>query len=258
MKKNKGYKSYTTSAHPEWLKDSKCFEYWDDELREIVQFFVINSICDNQSYRNYNLTNNYNWKKGCWRDKNYLKNCLDKILFNGNPKKLQLADSYKEIKQACKDNNLEEDFYMYLDPRCSVVKSSSAGCQNKYMSMFYHVRNSIAHGRFIIKSKGDEQFLIMEDVKPKKERCEVNFRMVVSKESLVEAIKHIKNGPKKEMDYENAFLDLINSGKCTKGKICNELGLDKNDNVWKKTIEILKSKNLIKYKNKRWEIVNEV
>ena len=44
----------------------------------------------------------------------------------------------------------------------------------------------------------------------------------------------------------------------TKGKICNELGLDKNDNVWEKTIEILKSKNLIKYKNKRWEIVKEV
>lgn len=254
-RKDKKNNPYVTNIHPVWLDNSKNFEYWDDELSEIVQFFVINSICSKQSYRNYNLTDNYKWKKGCWRDKKYLKNDLDKILFYGNPNKLLLVDSYKDLEKAFKDNNLEDDFYKDLNPRCSLFISNKSGCKNKYMSMFYHVRNSLAHGRFIIENNDEEQFIVMEDGKIIDKKFKVNFRLVVSKKSLVEVIKHLKKGPKKEINYEDVFMDLIQSGICTKGKICNELNLDKNNSIWIHTIGMLKNKNFIKYENKRWNIV---
>ena len=55
-------------------------------------------------------------------------------------------------------------------------------CQkNQFLSVFYHLRNAIAHGRIDIVNTNDECVYIFEDTAPKGTERKVSARMILRK-----------------------------------------------------------------------------
>ena len=95
--------------------------------------------------------------------------------------------SKKELEGTCKKLNLDEYFYENVDDqRMAFVKVNSKGNTSKYMSLFYHIRNALAHGRFAFKT----------DTLDGKE-FDLTARGVIRLNSLVLAINTIQKGPGK-------------------------------------------------------------
>jgi hypothetical protein len=68
--------------------------------------------------------------------------------------------------------------------------------KNQFMSVFYHIRDAFAHGRFYITDYEEHKIFVMEDVSPSSGRKPVSARMIVRKDTLLKWISLIENGEK--------------------------------------------------------------
>ena len=68
--------------------------------------------------------------------------------------------------------------------------------ENQSLSMFYHIRNALAHGRMNMVDVDGECIFIFEDVKKEKNKCKVSARMILKKSSLLQWIDIIESGQK--------------------------------------------------------------
>ena len=133
------------------------------------------------------------------------------------------TQSKKELEGTCKKLNLDEYFYENVDDqRMAFVKVNSKGNTSKYMSLFYHIRNALAHGRFAFKTDTLERFVfIFEDgtVTSDGKEFDLTARGVIRLNSLVLAINTIQKGPGKTVDIEEKILAAISDGINTKRKL---------------------------------------
>ena len=247
----------TTSVHPAWLDTIVPSEYEDEGLYEIILFFVIHSPCNVQSSKGISLTER-GWKAKPWYSPKYLKEKLDKVIFGESPKILKMVDSKCKLLPEIKKFDLDDDYFNHRElQRALYAKVSTKGCESEYMSFFYHIRNSLAHGRLAMyPAKEKDITFIMEDGKQigkeSDDKFEVSARIVINKSSLLKVIKLLKNPPI-ENDYSEDILNAIKNGNCTKRKIMNELGID--EYTYEKYIQSLKFKKRIEFTHRRWAII---
>lgn len=256
-KKNEKEYSVITEVHPQWLDTEVSEEYVDTDLLKIIMFFVINSPCEGQSKRGIPLTE-YGWKSKPWYSNSYLKDKLDKIIFGDGERLFYFANTKLELERKIKEKNFEDDFYLNtVNQRIAIVKISGKNCDSQYMSLFYHIRNSLAHGRLAMYPKNNKDIVfVMEDGEDlSKNEFGVTARIVISKNTLLKIIERLKAPPEEEVSYEEEIVLAINNGKNTKKKIMQELDID--EKTYKKTIDKLKMNEKIVFKEKYWDIIEK-
>lgn len=245
-----------TMIHPDWLNTFVPDEYEDDDLYEIILFFVIHSPCKCQSSKGISLSDR-GWKTKPWHSPKYLKEKLDKAIFGDDFRFLKMVERKANLLSEIHSFDLDDNFYTHRDKqRMLYSKVSNKDCENEYMSLFYHIRNALAHGRIAMyPTKKKDITFVMEDGKIVGKECdnkfEVSARIVIYKSSLLKIIKLLKNPPI-ENDYSEDILHAIENGNCTKSKIMAELEID--EYTYNKYIGLLKLNKLIRFEHKQWKI----
>lgn len=245
-----------TTVHPVWLDTIVPPEYEDEGLYEIILFFVIHSPCSGQSENGISLTER-GWKEKPWNSPKYLKEKLDNVIFGTNTRMLKICESKYKMLCEIENYNLDDDFFKYREQqRALYAKANKAGCENEYMSLFYHIRNALAHGRIAMyPTKNGDITFVMEDGKQKgkdaDDRFEVSARIVINKSSLLKVIELLKNPPI-ENDYSDDIVIAIKNGYCTKREIMAELCID--DYIYEKYMNSLKMQQKIIFKENKWHL----
>lgn len=238
-------------VHPYWLDTVVPAEYEDEALYEIILFFVIHSPCPGQSASGISLTER-GWKEKPWYSAKYLKDRLGQAIFGNGTRMLEMVNSKAELADKIEEMDADDDFSEHREQqRALYVKSSNKECENEYMSLFYHIRNSLAHGRLAMyPGEGKEIVFVMEDGRECGEQFEVTARIVINKSSLLRII-HVLENPPKENDYTDDILTAIDKGHCDKKSIMKELGID--EATYEQYIQKLKKNEVICCEHKKWK-----
>lgn len=179
----------SVDSKPNWI-DTHYPE--SDQFYKILRFFVIESPVEDLSARQKTLAS-YGWSSP-WRKPFYLRKQLNNL--SGNTNLIFSANDYSALgNEFSKANLLTFPPNDYTERVC--FYNGKYGAQ--YMNLFFHIRNSFAHGRFNIL---DKNIFLMEDVtKGKKSEIPVGMmkcsaRMVLSMNTLIKWINFIEGGEK--------------------------------------------------------------
>ena len=182
---------YCTEKEPNWLEWIAPEEFNDSELFKIVTFYVFHSPCEGLSARKKTLQE-YGWKTP-WR-KPYKLNIQLKNA-SSNPKLIYSAEKYDKMSETLEKSNLLYNFPSdFMTERICIYDSQ----KNQFMSVFYHIRNSFAHGRLNMIKINKECIFILEDgsVEKKSGQFKVSARMILRKRTLLNWIDIIENEEK--------------------------------------------------------------
>jgi hypothetical protein len=241
---------------PNWITEYDDVGY-DTEFWNIINFFLLHSLCDGQSCKNHTLQEPYLWKKYPWRPDSYLKDKIITAIWGEKERLLYMADNRKTYKSMLEGKNLDKNFYLNTyEQRAGYVKVTKGnGNGNEIMSLLYHIRNGFAHGRYgLVPVSGNDYMIFIEDGEPFSDMFEVTARIALKKSSLVKIRQVILSGPDDAPDYATDIYESIKDGCSTKKKVIAELGI--SEKIWDKYLNQLKIEEKIKYnKSKRiWEI----
>lgn len=183
---------YYTNVAPTWLEQIAPEKFNDADLFKIVVFFVFHSPCPKQSARGKPLSE-YNWNTP-WK-KPYR---LDLQLMNASslPISIKHFRPYKDAEKAFDEVKLKDNFPSDLsDERICIYDNE----YNQWLSIFYHIRNSLAHGRLNMIDLAGECVFVLEDISTKKEKGKrdqrkVSARMILRKSTLLKWISIIEGG----------------------------------------------------------------
>lgn len=167
---------------------SDAYTLSEHEYYSLYSFFVTYSICKKQSDKKRSLKD-YGWLNN-HIEKSGLRKALQPIL-RLNRKKgekehfiFSKADSRSKnfAKVALGDGVLSD-----YDKERAVLPQKNE--QNQYFTLFHHVRNGLAHGRYaLVFSSSKEKMVIMED---KTREGNVNARMVLKLDTLLNIISTV-------------------------------------------------------------------
>lgn len=188
-KNNNG--GYFVDENPTWLKSFPEEYLFDNIYRNVLDFFVLHSPCKDLSVRSRSLNDFYHWSipwsKPFWLNKQ-LKECAEnyKILFS--------AATYAQMEQELIKADLALNFPTNISKERICFYNNK---KNQFMSVFYHLRNSLAHGRFnIMCLENSEKVYILEDVSGREKERKVSARMIIKEKTLVNWMELIKGGEK--------------------------------------------------------------
>ena len=192
MNKNKSTLFYTPYT-PSWLKWLTPEIFYDEKLFRIVIFYVFHNPCAGLSVMSKSLSD-YNWSNPFGKPF-YLNKHLKDV---SNSEKLVFpADNYENILEQLEKADLKDNFPSNLSRERIVMHDNK---DNHYMSIFYHIRNSLAHGRINIVDVDGECIFILEDVnerrKNNKGEVAVSARMIIKRDTLLKWIDIIEMGEK--------------------------------------------------------------
>ena len=198
---------------PKWVKPFDIsFIRENEDIREVINFFVVNSPCANVSARGIDLTA-YNWKEKNPPKGKYLYDRLLSVADLVENESLFIGESVDKTKELFSTASMQDDFWQkYTSNRIAIVNGG-----NLIMTIFKVIRNCFAHCRFTIISINNDYIIAMENGVASKERFEVKGRLILKLSTLVEWVRIIKEGhseaEEKERNYyskiENAILELI-------------------------------------------------
>lgn len=180
MKNNETQLYVEADPNPFWIDNSEIIteKFSEPDFVKILIFFLIKTpviefSARSRSLESYGVKNTYELKKKL------------KIIPASNGIFI-FADSLKEMRDALSDSGLLNQFGRNLNNErcCFYIK------KNHLNSVFYHIRNAFAHGRFSIVEKDNDWIFIMEDISFKK----VSGRMIFKKSTLLNWIEIIENG----------------------------------------------------------------
>ena len=172
----------------EWIEiiDPKRFN--DTSLNRITTFFLFHTPCEGLSAMGITLENRgwkEQWKKPIWLN----RQLKDK---SSNPKLLFSSRILNDMKRALKEADLLGDFPPdnYTE-RIGLHDNKN----NQFMSVFYHLRNTFAHGRFKMVEIEDDVMFYFEDISPQKDKngYRVSARMVLRQSTLLNWIELIES-----------------------------------------------------------------
>lgn len=263
-KNNKGPKptNVFSKLYPDWVLNENV-SATDNDFQIIVDFYLIHSLCDGQSWKKNSLQETYAWKNHPWKPSSYLKDKIVKAIWSDEQSQLYMADKREDFQLTIQGKALDDKFTEDISSqRAGYVKSTAGkGNDNLIMSLFYHIRNALAHGRFGLKQLNNSDYMVfLEDGSRKNHRFEVNARIALKKSSLLSIKRIIENGPDDDPNYGDEIFDSIKRGNHTRNKIMKDTGIEnlKNPvNIWKREIDKLKRANKIHYDNNKWLVVEE-
>ena len=188
-KKESSCKVVLTSKHPKWLDNKVPESFFDEDLYRIILFFVFYSPCRNYCTQGRNLQY-YGWKEGAWDSDSYLKDKLDRA---SQMKYFVEKKRVSDLPEIFNQTEFGKNFFNNINVERAAFYNSE---RNKYMSLFYHIRCSLAHGRMtMFPIDGNDIVLVMENVKESGKSCQVRARMVLRKSTLLNWVDIITAGP---------------------------------------------------------------
>ncbi len=245
-----------TELRPDWVN------LGDDELllrcefAKIACFFVVNSPCPKFATRGKELEF-YNWAKKPWRTNRYLRKKLDAVLLprSSSGKPFKVADRVSTVPAALRKAHLDDAWY---EPPFGESFAFYNTLNNEYMSIFYHIRCAIAHGRFAIIEDGVNLLYLLENGEQKGNIFLVKARMIVKESTLSRWVEILTSGPdENEIDYRREVFSIIERDPTTTIKaIAKEL--EETEYIVRKALGYWKDKKVIAYKGHaphgRWAI----
>lgn len=195
MEKNNGYE--TAPINPGWIKKRVPDNYADDDLRDLIMFYVINTPCTDLSSSSIDLSE-YGWSKDIWKN-DKLKKCLFDIAQIERNSSIAVAHRADEMKAVCEKTSLKKNFHKSRNrERIAIYK----GRYNEFLSICYHIRNAFAHGRLAMYDFEDGKDIIfaLEDGVKKHGEFEVRSRMILKKSTLIKWMKILKSGKYPDSD----------------------------------------------------------
>ena len=196
-------KRITAPLNPGWIKSIISNEYDDAELHKIVLFYVIHTPCELISYSSIPLTY-YGWNEDVWR-KGILKKELFKIANLEKDKNYFSVQRTDEIRDMLNQAKMQSDFQQeWNEEKIAIYKPNR---YNDFTGILYHIRNSLAHGRFTIypaqkPDNPDEIYFVMEDGVKKGDKFFVRARMVLKRKTLLDWIDIIEHKAKDFQEVE--------------------------------------------------------
>lgn len=181
-----------TENKPLWLGELNVKYYEDKQFIRIITFFVFHSPVNNLSARQICLSE-YGWNTP-WRKPYYLNKQLKQA--TNNYELLFSSATLKEMNDALTKANLVNSFPSDIVRERICIYDCK---KNQFISVFYHIRNAFAHGRFDLRKLNNVEYYIMEDVKKAKKDLQVSARMILKKQTLLRWIDIIEGG---EKEYE--------------------------------------------------------
>ena len=174
--------NYYCELYPKWISriDKKNLT---SNFFKIINFYIL--ICplkENMSFQNYNL-NSFGWDKEAWNSYYYLKYYLDKNVFYGKEKKINFKTIKKEKdNKLFKEKGFDDNFYKNLNIERVLIKDTE---NNKYKSLFTHIRCSLAHGRFniFINKTDNKKYYVMENGKIDNKMFKLSARMILKEDT---------------------------------------------------------------------------
>lgn len=181
----------STPRNAIWLQRIAPEKFNNAELFRIVTFFVFHSPCQGLSAMGCSLAE-YGWATP-WEKPYWLNKQLRQAASNYNL--LYPVKRYDETDIALEKANLKDNFPSDLNTERVCFYN---GCKNQFLSVFYHLRNSFAHGRLNMMDINGECVFVFEDVVPKKnaDDLKVSARMILRKSTLLKWIDIIESGEK--------------------------------------------------------------
>lgn len=182
-------------ANPAWVKNGMACKSLGPILSPLLRFFVVETPAPGLSNRSVSVSE-YGWDAP-WRKPQYLNKKLKAA--SSNKSLYWSAAAVGDMEQALRNADLFDCAGIESKPFESAVFYDAKS--NQTISLFYHLRNGFAHGRFCaFKSKGDIWFAI-EDVAGKRKDDpagdikRLTARILIKNSTLCKWMKLIKAGP---------------------------------------------------------------
>ena len=182
-------------ANPAWVKNGMTCKSLCPILSPLLRFFVVETPAPGLSNRSVSVSE-YGWDAP-WRKPQYLNKKLKAA--SSNKSLYWSAAAVGDMEQALRNADLFDCAGIESKPFESAVFYDAKS--NQTISLFYHLRNGFAHGRFCaFKSKGDIWFAI-EDVAGKRKDDpagdikRLTARILIKNSTLCKWMKLIKAGP---------------------------------------------------------------
>lgn len=172
---------------PNWLTEINYEQYNNPDFIRILVFYVFHCPCENISARGISL-NDYGWTEP-WRKPYKLNEQLKQATSNHNL--IFSAHTYNNMDIALEKANLLHHFSDDVSTERICIYDNK---DNQFLSIFGHIRNAFAHGRFLFVKNNDEEYYIMEDVKSIRRQKVVTARIILKKSSLLNWIDIIEGG----------------------------------------------------------------
>lgn len=173
---------------PKWLDYIDPERFNNADLNRIITFFVFHSPCSKLSAMSKSLER-YGWNNP-WKNPQLLQRKL-KIVSN-NDNLIFSSETIDNMKQALEKANLLDDIKANINLERIAIYNSE---KNQFMSIFYHLRNAFAHGRFNMFDVGlDDYVFIFEDISKRINMNKVTARMILRKSTLIKWIDLIETG----------------------------------------------------------------
>ncbi len=183
------------SESPNWIKTREFTKKELEVLKDILPFYVVNTLHESYSYRSIPVTN-YGWPDNIWNT-GVLKEQLFHVANLSNDYNLFIAERLEDMSDACNHAHMGDDFYLYRDQeRIAIYVNSST---NIVLSIFKHIRNALAHGRFVMYSSGDDMMIALESVDNHNKALVLKARMVLRASTLINWMNIITRGPQENM-----------------------------------------------------------
>lgn len=182
------------SENPDWIVKKDFSRKELEMLKEILPFYVINTLQESYSYRSLSITD-YGWPDNIWNT-GVLKDQLFHVANLSLGYNLFVVDRLEDMSDACSNCHLGSDFYQYKNQERIVVYVNSRS--NTILSIFKHLRNAFAHGRFVMYPLGDDYMFALESVDHSRNVLNVKARMVLKASTLLKWMEIIRRGPQEE------------------------------------------------------------
>lgn len=186
---------YTTDYQAKWIAGLEKDSFQKPELNKFITFFLFHSPCSQLSAMSKTLLE-YGWDDP-WKKPQSLRKRL--VSLSTNPNLVFSAQSVNDMQQALKKSNLSDDFPGNHNTEQIALYNNM---YNQFMSVFYHLRNAIAHGRFTLIDIGADNgdyIIAFEDINKNKDEFRVTARMTLLKSTLDKWIDTIEAGFQVEM-----------------------------------------------------------
>lgn len=179
---------------PAWMRWIAPEQFNDYDLFRIVIFFVFHSPCANLSSMGKTLSE-YGWSAP-WKSPYYLNKQLRQAASIYDL--IYSAQGYENLDKELEKADLRDSFPSDLSRERVCIYNKT---DNQFISVFWHIRNAIAHCRLNMVDVDGECVFIFEDVKPNKKsnQLQVSARMILRKSTLLKWIDLIENG---EQEYK--------------------------------------------------------
>lgn len=179
---------FTTTEIPEWITETE-INHYDKNFIRILDFYLVHSPVLGLSAKCKSLQH-YGWESP-WKKPYWLNKQLKQA--SGNYELLFSAQSNGAMEQNLEEAGLSQNFPDQLDKeRIGFVNTK----KNQFVSVFGHIRNAFAHGRFAIYNAKGKKVFVLEDVMPGNAPKTVTARMIVHQDTLLKWINIIEDGQK--------------------------------------------------------------